>query len=42
MSPAELRAAAHANLVLYLSAEGVRNKEAAVIAEAFDAFVRDV
>jgi uncharacterized protein (TIGR02444 family) len=42
MSPAELRAAAHANLALYLSAEGIRSREAAVIAEAFDAFVRDV
>ena len=36
------RAAAHANLELYLGAEGVRSKEAAVIEEALDAFAQDL
>jgi uncharacterized protein (TIGR02444 family) len=35
------RAAAHANLALYLGAEGVRSKEAAVIEKALDAFAQD-
>ncbi|MBV8504572.1 MAG: TIGR02444 family protein [Alphaproteobacteria bacterium] len=36
------RAAAHANLALYLGAEGVRSKEAEVIEEALDAFAQDM
>jgi uncharacterized protein (TIGR02444 family) len=39
--PEGRRAAAHANLALYLGGEGVRSKEAAVIKEALDAFARD-
>jgi uncharacterized protein (TIGR02444 family) len=35
------RAAARANLALYLGAGGVRSKEAAVIEEALDAFAQD-
>ena len=35
------RAAAHANLALYLGAEGVGSKEAAVIEKALDAFAQD-
>ena len=35
--PGSRRAAAHANLALYLGREGVRSKEAAVIEEALDA-----
>jgi uncharacterized protein (TIGR02444 family) len=41
ISAAGWRAAAHANLALYLGAEGVRSKEAAVIEEALDAFAQD-
>jgi uncharacterized protein (TIGR02444 family) len=36
------RAAAHANLALYLGGEGVRSKEAAVIEEALDAFAQNL
>jgi uncharacterized protein (TIGR02444 family) len=36
------RAAAHANLALYLGREGVRTKEAEVIEEALDAFAQDL
>jgi uncharacterized protein (TIGR02444 family) len=36
------RAAAHANLALYLGREGVRSEEAAVIEKALDAFARDL
>ncbi len=35
------RAAAHANLALYLGGEGVRSKEAVIIEEALDAFAQD-
>jgi uncharacterized protein (TIGR02444 family) len=40
--PEGWRAAAHANLALYLGGERVRSKEAAVIEEALDAFARDL
>ena len=40
--PGGRRAAAHANLALYLGGEGVRSKEAAVIEEALDAFAQDL
>jgi uncharacterized protein (TIGR02444 family) len=40
--PRGWRAAAHANLALYLGREGVRSKEAAVIEEALDAFAQDL
>ena len=40
--PEGSRAAAHANLALYLGGEGVRSKEAVVIEEALDAFVQDL
>jgi uncharacterized protein (TIGR02444 family) len=36
------RPAAHANLALYLGEKGLRSKEAAVIAEALDAFAQDL
>jgi uncharacterized protein (TIGR02444 family) len=36
------RAAAHANLALYLGREGVRSEEAEVIEEALDAFAQDL
>jgi uncharacterized protein (TIGR02444 family) len=36
------RAAAHANLALYLGAEGVSSKEAVFIAQALDAFAQDL
>ena len=41
-SPGGRRAAAHANLALYLGGEGVCSKEAAIIEEALDAFARDL
>ena len=41
-SPGGRRAAARANLALYLGAEGVRSKEAEVIEEALDAFAQDM
>ena len=41
-SPADRRAAARANLTLYLGGERVRSKEAAVIEEALDAFAQDL
>jgi uncharacterized protein (TIGR02444 family) len=40
-SPTGRRAAAHANLALYLGGEGIRSKEAAIIEEALDAFAQD-
>ena len=40
--PGGRRAAAHANLALYLGGEGVRSKEAAVIEEALDAFAQNL
>src|SRR5947209_11678393 len=40
--PGDRRAAAHANLALYLGREGVRSKEAAVIEDALDAFAQDL
>ena len=40
--PEGWRAAAHANLVLYLGGERVCSNEAAVIEEALDAFARDL
>jgi hypothetical protein len=40
--PGGWRAAAHANLALYLGEKGVRSKEAAVIGEALDAFAQDL
>jgi uncharacterized protein (TIGR02444 family) len=40
--PEGWRAAARANLALYLGGERVRSKEAAVIEEALDAFARDL
>jgi uncharacterized protein (TIGR02444 family) len=40
--PEGWRAAAHANLVLYLGGERVRSNEAAVIEEALDAFAQDL
>lgn len=40
--PGGRRAAAHANLALYLGGEGVRSKEAALIEEALDAFAQDL
>ena len=39
--PEGWRAAAHANLALYLGGEGVRSKEAAFIEQALDAFAQD-
>jgi uncharacterized protein (TIGR02444 family) len=36
------RAAAHANLTLYLGSEGILSKEAAVIEQALDAFAPDL
>jgi uncharacterized protein (TIGR02444 family) len=40
--PGGWRAAAHANLVLYLGGERIRSREAAVIEEALDEFARDL
>jgi uncharacterized protein (TIGR02444 family) len=40
-SPRGRRAAAHANLALYLGGEGVRSTEAAIIEESLDAFAQD-
>jgi uncharacterized protein (TIGR02444 family) len=40
--PGSRRAAARANLALYLGGEGVRSKEAGMIEEALDAFARDL
>jgi uncharacterized protein (TIGR02444 family) len=40
-SPRGRRAAAHANLALYLGGEGVRSTEAAIIEESLDAFAHD-
>lgn len=40
--PEGWRAAAHANLTLYLGREWARSKEAAVIEEALDAFAQDL
>ncbi|MGA7868255.1 MAG: TIGR02444 family protein [Stellaceae bacterium] len=40
--PGDRRAAAHANLALYLGGEAVRCREAAVIEEALDAFTQDL
>ena len=39
--PGGRRGTASANLALYLGAEGIRSREAAVIEEALDAFARD-
>lgn len=39
--PGGRRGTARANLALYLGAEGIRSREAAVIEEALDAFARD-
>ncbi len=41
MDLGDRRAAAHANLALYLGGEAVRSREAAVIEEALDAFAQD-
>jgi uncharacterized protein (TIGR02444 family) len=38
----ERRTTAHANLAVYLGAEGARSREAAVIGEALDAYARDL
>jgi uncharacterized protein (TIGR02444 family) len=40
--PGGWRAAAHANLALYIGGKGIRSKEAAVIEEALDAFAPDL
>jgi uncharacterized protein (TIGR02444 family) len=40
-SPRDRRAAAHANLALYLGERGVRSKEAAVIERALDSFAQN-
>ena len=42
IDPGGRRAAAHANLALYLGGEGIRSKQAAIIEEALDAFARDL
>jgi uncharacterized protein (TIGR02444 family) len=42
MDPGGRRAAAHANLALYLGGEAVRSEEAAVIEKALDAFAQDL
>ena len=40
--PTSRRTAAHANIALYLGAEGIGTREAAVIEEALDEFARDL